>query len=72
MLEQKSMIAKKLAPDLIRLFVVMAGLVPAIHVFTTRKAWMPATSAGMTMRHGLGRPHLIFNFDSGSACRNFA
>jgi hypothetical protein len=32
-------------------FVVMAGLVPAIHVFATRKAWMPATSAGMTMKH---------------------
>jgi len=29
---------------------VMAGLVPAIHVFFTRgfKTWMPATSAGMT------------------------
>ena len=27
----------------------MAGLVPAIHVFISqRKAWMPATSAGMT------------------------
>jgi hypothetical protein len=29
----------------------MAGLVPAIHVFVVRKAtkaWMPATSAGMT------------------------
>jgi hypothetical protein len=25
----------------------MAGLVPAIHVFTA-KTWMPATSAGMT------------------------
>ena len=43
---------------------VMAGLVPAIHVFdaaTYNKTWMPATSAGMTkkephdrMRH-LGR-----------------
>jgi hypothetical protein len=33
-----------------RLLVVMAGLVPAIHVFasTERKTWMPATSAGMT------------------------
>jgi hypothetical protein len=33
---------------------VMAGLVPAIHVFLCRRApesktWMPATSAGMTM-----------------------
>src|SRR5262245_23637205 len=29
--------------------VVMAGLVPAIHVFApARKTWMPATSAGMT------------------------
>jgi len=30
---------------------VMAGLVPAIHVFTEwlrRKTWMPATGAGMT------------------------
>ena len=29
---------------------VMAGLVPAIHVFLcgAAKAWMPATSAGMT------------------------
>jgi len=24
---------------------VMAGLVPAIHVLATSKAWMPATSA---------------------------
>jgi hypothetical protein len=31
-------------------FLVMAGLDPAIHVFTwhQRKTWMPATSAGMT------------------------
>jgi hypothetical protein len=32
-------------------FFVMAGLVPAIHVFfatTLVKAWMPGTSAGMT------------------------
>src|SRR6266478_971077 len=32
---------------------VMAGLVPAIHVFSrkpARKAWMPATSAGMTLK----------------------
>ena len=29
---------------------VMAGLVPAIHVlFLLQKAWMPATSAGMTV-----------------------
>ena len=28
----------------------MAGLVPAIHVFAARKAWMPATSAGMTKK----------------------
>jgi hypothetical protein len=27
--------------------IVMAGLVPAIHVFAARKAWMPAF-AGMT------------------------
>jgi len=26
----------------------MAGLVPVIHVFFYAKAWMPATSAGMT------------------------
>jgi len=34
--------------------VVMAGLVPAIHVFLNLhealKTWMPATSAGMTER----------------------
>ncbi len=32
--------------------IVMAGLVPAIHVFLrglATKTWMPATSAGMTM-----------------------
>jgi hypothetical protein len=33
---------------------VMAGLVPAIHVFlaerSQEKTWMPATSAGMTVR----------------------
>jgi hypothetical protein len=32
----------------------MAGLVPAIHVFVaivSNKAWMPATSAGMTRGH---------------------
>jgi hypothetical protein len=31
-------------------FFVMAGLVPAIHVFlqTAAKAWMPGTSPGMT------------------------
>ena len=27
---------------------VMAGLVPAIHVLTLRKTWMPGTSPGMT------------------------
>jgi hypothetical protein len=27
---------------------VMAGFVPAIHVFPRVKTWMPATSAGMT------------------------
>ena len=32
-----------------RLFHVMAGLVPAIHVFTvTHKTWMPVTRPGMT------------------------
>src|SRR5262249_28264751 len=36
--------------------VVMAGLVPAIHVLlAVRKTWMPATSAGMTVE----RPVLI-------------
>jgi hypothetical protein len=29
---------------------VMAGLVPAIHVFLGRKAWMPDTRPGMTWR----------------------
>jgi hypothetical protein len=28
---------------------VMAGLVPAIHVFGPFETWMPATSAGMTV-----------------------
>jgi hypothetical protein len=35
--------------------VVMAGLVPAIHVFTPprrNKAWMPGTSPGMTVGEG--------------------
>jgi hypothetical protein len=34
--------------------VVMAGLVPAIHVFVRPacKTWMPATSAGMTIGYG--------------------
>src|SRR5262249_47160820 len=33
---------------------VMAGLVPAIHVFDIlgRESWMPATSAGMTRKWG--------------------
>jgi hypothetical protein len=32
-------------------FVVMAGLVPAIHVFTAAsETWMPGTSPGMTRR----------------------
>jgi ribosome-binding factor A len=38
----------------------MAGLVPAIHVLanSTRKTWMPATSAGMTiLRDAMPRPH---------------
>src|SRR5690606_10005173 len=38
------------APIEASLFVVMAGLVPAIHVLATiaeRKTWIPATSAGM-------------------------
>jgi hypothetical protein len=35
---------------IILLFIVMAGLVPAIHAFLLAflKSWMPATSAGMT------------------------
>ena len=38
------------SPDTIVIIVaVMAGLVPAIHVFVSAsKTWMPATSAGMT------------------------
>jgi hypothetical protein len=28
--------------------VVMAGLVPAIHVLATTKTWMPGTRPGMT------------------------
>jgi hypothetical protein len=28
----------------------MAGLGPAIHVFREEKTWMPATSAGMTIK----------------------
>jgi hypothetical protein len=33
----------------------MAGLVPAIHVFDliTKKTWMPAPSAGMTIQLNL-------------------
>src|SRR5712691_12726395 len=34
---------EKACPGLDPTFFVMAGLVPAIHVFATRKAWMPAT-----------------------------
>ena len=29
-------------------FIAMAGLVPAIHVFGTRKSWMPDIKRGMT------------------------
>jgi hypothetical protein len=29
-------------------FAVMAGLVPAIHVFGPLKSWMPGTRPGMT------------------------
>ena len=33
------------------IYSVMAGLVPAIHVFAVaRKTWMPGTSPGMTVR----------------------
>jgi hypothetical protein len=31
----------------------MAGLVPAIHVLTGAKTWIPATSAGMTMKRDM-------------------
>jgi hypothetical protein len=31
---------------------VMAGLVPAIHVLTARKTWMPGPRPGMTVRVG--------------------
>ncbi len=38
----------------------MAGLVPAIHVFLAeapvRKTWMPATSAGMTLKFSKALP----------------
>jgi hypothetical protein len=35
------------------IFTVMAGLVPAIHVFVSRdgKTWMPGTRPGMTEMH---------------------
>ncbi|MEA2943002.1 MAG: hypothetical protein QOD09_3531 [Bradyrhizobium sp.] len=33
-------------------FAVMAGPVPAIHDFATRKTWMPGTSPGMTLEVG--------------------
>ena len=39
---------------------VVAGLVPAIHVFacsaTARKTWMAATSAGMTAERAIRAP----------------
>jgi hypothetical protein len=31
--------------------IVMAGLVPAILVFATGKAWMPGTRPGMTLQN---------------------
>ena len=39
-------------------YFVMAGLVPAIHVFDLdnfQKTWMPATSAGMTANDSVTR-----------------
>ncbi|MEA2994359.1 MAG: hypothetical protein QOD40_3279 [Alphaproteobacteria bacterium] len=40
----------RLAPFPAHSMRVMAGLVPAIHVFAaSSKTWMPATSAGMTV-----------------------
>ena len=45
-------LANRRAPSNDLLSVVMAGLVPAIHVFLTQtetsKTWMPGTSPGMT------------------------
>jgi hypothetical protein len=40
-------------PILAAIYAVMAGLVPAIHVFAARKAWMPATNAGMTNKKAI-------------------
>jgi hypothetical protein len=31
----------------------MAGLVPAIHVFSVAKTWMPGTKPGMTLHYPL-------------------
>jgi len=42
-------------------FSVMAGLVPAIHVFLVEKAvktWMPGRRRGMTLKLTRFRPHL--------------
>jgi hypothetical protein len=37
--------------------VVMAGLVPAIHVWATKKTWMPGTRPGMTKISFIVDPH---------------
>jgi hypothetical protein len=42
--------------------IVMAGLVPAIHVFVVRnkeKTWMPGTRPGMTEKSGIRRLPVI-------------
>ena len=45
-------------------FVVMAGLVPAIHVLlAASKTWMPGTSPGMTGRRSMSKK------PSQAACR---
>jgi hypothetical protein len=51
-----SLVACRLIPIVFRarsLHIVMAGLVPAIHVFSDPrfKAWMPGTSPGMTSQN---------------------
>jgi hypothetical protein len=53
-------------PLRLTLSTVMAGLVPAIHVFEfyrTSKTWMPATSAGMT-----SLPKWIRIYDATRSC----
>jgi hypothetical protein len=47
---------------------VMAGLVPTIHVFvqSIEKTWMPATSAGMTLESGCPTFHVFKPHPSGA------